>query len=141
MKHNTKPHDPSAPTKKRGGYKTWSDESKLVHRARVYRKALLRKDKLLEIHGGKCIKCGYDKCTRALTFHHKDKSTKLFGLSLNNLWSKSWSLIEEESNKCELLCMNCHAEHEQIESEDKGIYRRIIEERWSDKDPFDGAAG
>jgi hypothetical protein len=26
----------------------------------------------VEYKGGKCQKCGYDKCERALTFHHRN---------------------------------------------------------------------
>ncbi len=32
-----------------------------------------RKQKLVDMLGGECVKCGYDKCLRALEFHHKDK--------------------------------------------------------------------
>ena len=43
-----------------------------------------RRDKLklmaIEYKGGSCQRCGYNKCTRALSFHHLDPSKKDFGL-------------------------------------------------------------
>lgn len=58
--------------------------------------------------GGKCIKCGYDKCIWALDFHHRDMEEKEFGISkYQNL---SWDKIKKELDKCDLLCANCHRE-------------------------------
>ena len=36
---------------------------------------------LVEEAGGKCILCGYDRCVRALEFHHLDPGTKEFELA------------------------------------------------------------
>ena len=62
-------------------------------------------------HGGKCEKCGYDKCQRALEFHHLDPNVKDFGIS--SILTKSFTSLVEESDKCILLCSNCHAEEHQ----------------------------
>ncbi len=87
----------------------------------LYRRGLERKEILLNKSGGKCQNCGYTKCKKALSFHHRIASEKKFGLSINNLWSKSWDLILIEHNKCDLLCLNCHAETEdQITKEING---------------------
>lgn len=59
-----------------------------------------------------CNRCGYNKCAAALTFHHVDKSTKLFNLGDSNRILLTLSELEEELKKCELLCLNCHAEEE-----------------------------
>lgn len=65
------------------------------------------KAKLIEMAGGKCQKCGYDKCAGALEFHHlRDKS---FALSSNNL-GKAWATVLAEFEKCILVCANCHRE-------------------------------
>tara|TARA_Y100000034_G_scaffold123528_1_gene170401 strand:+ start:2380 stop:2904 length:525 start_codon:yes stop_codon:yes gene_type:complete len=128
---NTKKDDPSLPAKKKGKYSEWSKEEKLIHRARVYRKGLLRKDELVEMAGGGCKDCGYNKCFRALHFHHIDPSAKSFSLTLYNLWCKSWNDILAEFQKCKLLCANCHAEEED-EGSEHGLYRKIIKERWPD---------
>lgn len=67
-----------------------------------------RKDFLLNMAGGKCIKCGYNKCKDALHFHHlRDKS---FELSKRTLAKKTEKEVLEEFKKCILVCANCHAE-------------------------------
>lgn len=55
----------------------------------------------------KCWICGYNKCHRALDFHHVDN--KKFGLS--KCYSKSLPSIISEIEKCIILCKNCHIEH------------------------------
>lgn len=75
------------------------------------------KKMLIKEAGGKCQKCGYDKCERALTFHHIDPSEKDFGLSVRSL-SRDIDLLREEMKKCILLCANCHAEeHDRLFNE------------------------
>jgi hypothetical protein len=68
------------------------------------------KKKAVEYKGGKCIICGYDKCLRALHFHHRDPKMKAFNISTCRF--KSWGLVKEELDKCDLLCANHHAETE-----------------------------
>ena len=58
--------------------------------------------------GGCCFRCGYDRCLRALDFHHIDESTKLFGIGACS--NKDLDLMIEEVKKCVLLCSNCHRE-------------------------------
>jgi hypothetical protein len=58
--------------------------------------------------GGKCIKCGYDKCPAALDFHHLDPSKKDFSISSKK--NRSFDKIKFELDKCVLICRNCHAE-------------------------------
>lgn len=69
-----------------------------------------KRKKLVELFGGKCSICGYDKNMGALTFHHKDSSTKKFGISGRLLTTKNMEELIEEANKCVLLCHNCHME-------------------------------
>ena len=59
--------------------------------------------------GGKCQICGYNKCSKALDFHHKDERTKVFGIS-DKGYTRSWEAISREVDKCYLLCANCHRE-------------------------------
>jgi hypothetical protein len=68
-----------------------------------------RKEKCVMYKGGKCEKCGYNKCLGALQFHHIDPSEKEFGLSGKGV-PKSWERCKTELDKCILLCANCHAE-------------------------------
>ena len=66
------------------------------------------KQRALEYKGGVCMMCGYNRCKDALSFHHKDPKTKLFNVSS---WKNlNWLKIKEELDKCDLLCLNCHAE-------------------------------
>lgn len=75
-----------------------------------------RKEKCVQYLGGKCNKCGYNKCNRALTFHHKDRQLKEY--SIGQIMDYSWEIRKKELDKCELLCFNCHMEEEDaIESE------------------------
>jgi hypothetical protein len=72
-----------------------------------------RRKKLREMarasKGNKCAICKYDRCQRALSFHHIDPSKKEFNLSSKGL-TRSWKKIEEEIKKCVLICANCHME-------------------------------
>ena len=61
----------------------------------------------IEHLGGKCVKCGYYKCIRALEFHHLDPKQKDFAVSRAN---KSWERVKKEIEKCILVCANCHRE-------------------------------
>src|SRR5579863_782439 len=85
------------------GYKRFVCNSCVVNRRRFS-----RKERAIKYLGGKCIICNYDKCARALTFHHKDPSKKDFGLSGNHC--RKWELVQIELDKCVLLCQNCHSE-------------------------------
>jgi hypothetical protein len=66
---------------------------------------------LVEEAGGRCIVCGYDRCQRALEFHHLDPTEKRFPLAHRGL-SQGIAKLRAESAKCVLLCSNCHAEVE-----------------------------
>ncbi len=73
------------------------------------RRYKIKKD-AIEYKGGCCQKCGYNKSARALTFHQIDPSTKKFIIGGSHC--RSWQIIQNELDKCILLCMNCHAEEE-----------------------------
>jgi len=63
----------------------------------------------VEYKGGKCSLCGYNKCIDALEFHHADSSGKDVGIS-DKGYTRSWSKVKEELDKCVLVCANCHRE-------------------------------
>lgn len=63
--------------------------------------------KIKQNRGGKCIKCGYDTCIKALEFHHLDPTQKDFTISNDRFKLKE---AIEESKKCILICSNCHKE-------------------------------
>ena len=63
----------------------------------------------VEYLGGRCARCGYNRCVEAMEIHHLDSSDKDFGIS-DKGYTRSWSRVREELQKCELLCANCHRE-------------------------------
>src|SRR5207302_6859580 len=77
------------------------------------KRGLIRKNELLAARGGKCQRCGYDRCLRALTFHHRDRATKAFPLDARNCANRSNPVLVAEVKKCDILCANCHAETEE----------------------------
>lgn len=62
----------------------------------------------IEYKGGKCIICGYNKCARALQFHHIDPNEKEFNISMTTAFTLERN--KAELDKCVLLCANCHSE-------------------------------
>jgi hypothetical protein len=73
-------------------------------------RGLLRKLMFIDEGGGRCARCGYNKNSAALTWHHLDPAQKAFELDLRNLSNRSESVRRSELGKCVLLCANCHAE-------------------------------
>jgi hypothetical protein len=95
-------------------YKTKDvDKIKLTKSQSVIRWRKRVKIKLIEYKGGKCVKCGYNKCIEALHFHHVDPKEKDFSISGKTL---SFEKMKKEVDKCILVCSNCHSE---IHSETK----------------------
>ncbi|MEX2340945.1 MAG: hypothetical protein WD605_01350 [Candidatus Paceibacterota bacterium] len=88
--------------------RTYADRAEYMKAAVVKRRKKL-KDLAIEYGGGKCTLCGYNKCKRALSFHHKDPAQKDFGLSYRGL-TRSWEKTKLEIDKCVLVCANCHME-------------------------------
>lgn len=82
--------------------------------------------KAIKYGGGECQKCGYDKCWRALHFHHVDPSKKEFAIFESRSGFKkvrNWEKLKIEINKCILLCSNCHTE---LHAEDEKIRHEEI---------------
>lgn len=71
-----------------------------------------QKEILVGEFGGKCSKCGYNKCFDALEFHHINSGEKSFGLAA--IWRIGLKKAREEAKKCILLCANCHREIEEL---------------------------
>jgi hypothetical protein len=71
------------------------------------RKYLVKK-KCVDYLGGRCIRCGYDRCIKAMTFHHRKPGGKEFTVS--QMLDRKWSILAAELDKCDLLCFNCHME-------------------------------
>ncbi len=69
------------------------------------------KEVLVAEAGGACRVCGYDRCLRALEFHHRDPAEKAFGVAYRGA-TRSLARARAEAAKCILLCSNCHMEVE-----------------------------
>jgi DNA-binding transcriptional ArsR family regulator len=69
------------------------------------------KEILVEVAGGRCAICGYDRSPVALQFHHRDPTDKAFSIAHRGV-TRSLAAALDEARKCVLLCANCHAEVE-----------------------------
>jgi hypothetical protein len=62
-----------------------------------------RRARLIEMLGGKCVRCG---STDRLEFDHIDPATKRFAIGAD--LSRAWDVLVEEALKTQLLCRPCH---------------------------------
>src|SRR4030042_3744584 len=81
------------------------------NKKKVYQRKMARrrkiKQEMVNLLGGKCKSCGYNKCIDALDFHHLgDKEGHVTTLLKNESRQK----VLKEAKKCILLCANCHRE-------------------------------
>ena len=89
------------------------DKRKYKDRPETIKKAVARRRRKLKLMaveylGGKCTRCGYDKCVRALSFHHV--GDKNFEVAQHGC--RSWESLKRELANCVLVCANCHMEIE-----------------------------
>lgn len=61
----------------------------------------------------KCEKCG-ERRVYVLDFHHRDKGEKDF--TIGRLNKGSLEVLQQEIDKCSVLCANCHREFHYLES-------------------------
>ena len=97
-------------------YKCSGESTRINNQTRKHQKTILRRNMKLQaikLLGGKCCRCGYDKCVDALEFHHTNPNEKDFKLGSGN--TMSWKEYKTEAMKCILVCSNCHKEiHSEI---------------------------
>ena len=74
------------------------------------RRGYERRIRLIDLKGRICEICGYDKNAAALCFHHTEPKSKSFQIDLRRCSNSSWDNLLKEVDKCQLLCLNCHAE-------------------------------
>lgn len=92
---------------------------------------------LIELMGGKCRICNYDKYQGNLVCHHVGEKTETLSRLINSC--ASWDKILTEAKKCVLLCHNCHGEVHANLMVCPSININDIEERYKiivDKIPF-----
>ncbi len=92
----------------RGQSRLSSTICKACHSTNTAQRAKRLRVKALAYKGSKCERCGYDKCSAALEFHHLDPATK--DPSFNQLRFWGWDRQQLELDKCILVCSNCHRE-------------------------------
>lgn len=84
----------------------WCTECIKKHPSRDYAKN--RKQRIIDYMGGKCVRCGYNKCQNALDIHHRDPSKK--DLNFRKLKLKINDDLKKELENCILVCATCHRE-------------------------------
>lgn len=77
----------------------------LCHACRRRTQALVRSLRICHHLGGKCVRCGDTVHPDKVDFHHADAAKEF---SLTSGQGKPWEDIEDEVNKCDLLCSGCH---------------------------------
>ncbi len=71
------------------------------------------KQRAVQLKGGCCVRCGYNRCIESLIFHH-NKGIKNFSIAAAAA-NRPWREIEKELELCILICANCHGEeHERM---------------------------
>lgn len=75
------------------------------------KKRLYVKQQIVNYLGGKCTRCGYDKCLAALDIHHLDPSSKNKNYAGNRT---NFKKIKNELDSCIILCANCHREEHNL---------------------------
>lgn len=78
-----------------------------AYKATLQAERLVRKRKLVDELGGKCVDCGYSAHLAALDFDHVDPKTKSFNIGQKLSNSPYYELLEE-ARKCVIRCANCH---------------------------------
>lgn len=81
-------------------YKNYNQDMNTYMKSRYFR----RREQAIESLGGKCVVCG---SVEELEFDHVDPSTKSFSIA-KAFSGWSWSRIQVELDKCQLLCRDCH---------------------------------
>lgn len=96
------------PERNRQRQKEWCQKKTAqLGRHPLTHKREIRKRWLLDLIGGVCQGCGYQRCQKNLAFHHlADKTTGTSGGFLQ----QNLAVVVAEVEKCVLLCHNCHGE-------------------------------
>ena|SRR5438445_2781093 len=96
--HNTS-KVPLGPRSKEEAARARRDRRREQFRRSLRKRRRKRKLDLVSAYGGRCVDCGYATCPEALQFHHRDPSTKEFGLGK---FSGSLARLIKEAAKCDL---------------------------------------
>lgn len=92
----------------RSSKKIWQANCKKCHNKYSVERWQNNKKRAVDYKGGKCGRCGYDKCIDALEFHHIDPTQK--DKNFGNIKIRRWEDQKKELDKCICVCANCHRE-------------------------------
>lgn len=96
-----------------------ADRNLLLPEGASVRKRLKRR--AVEYMGGFCAECVRRADPSLFEFHHREASSKDFGISEDGI-IRRWSRIVAELAKCVMLCANCHREvHAGVRELDEGL--------------------
>lgn len=99
-------YSPSGKRKYKGQCKTCNNQSNYANKQNKINSVL---DELNVDYS--CTKCGYNKNTAALCFHHLDPNKKEFSIShMTEYKGADRDILLKEISKCIVLCHNCHME-------------------------------
>ena len=87
-------------------YYCQKQKCKKCHNKRTAKDGKNKRIKAIELLGGSCQVCGYDKCSSALEFHHIDPTIKDVNYSTMRGWT--FSRIKKELDNCILLLSLIH---------------------------------
>lgn len=111
-KHLNKPSIVSIELKRKEFKKRKRNKQQQAH----YKKKAIERNRRI-VAGYKadgCAACGYNKCAKALHFHHLDPNEK--EMTIARLRSHAVERLIEEIEKCIVLCANCHHElHDRLD--------------------------
>lgn len=103
-----------------------------VNKQSEYKLKLKKRKKLqaIEMMGGSCELCGYNKCPDALDFHHCNGEKEFnVGMAIPR-WS--WEKVVNELKKCIMVCANCHREIHSKSVDNSDL--KVIKRHWIDKE-------
>ena len=103
--------------------KKWNREyykkNKKKEKERIKKRRSMLKRWLIKYKKGlNCSNCG-EEHTACIEFHHKDASKKEFSLSEAVSHGCSKNRMIKESQKCIVLCANCHRKHHYVKKKHK----------------------
>src|SRR5579859_5983303 len=92
-----------------------------------------RKQRQLDIHNWfrryksslACADCGISH-PAVLQFHHRDGAKKNFNISAVVSRAKSLKQITDEIEKCDVVCVNCHAKRHWRETHETDSWEEVI---------------
>ncbi len=88
------------------------------------RSRLKRLEKLRELKRRPCEDCGQEYHSDIMHFHHLDPATKDMSIS-RAILTWGWDRVVAETEKCVLLCANCHGlRHVSCTEEDSNLHDR-----------------